>query len=250
MEFISNIARKTGKPSLLAVEAEKTRCAAEIGKESGLFYVPEIINFDSKKGILDSERLYDIVTLQELIINRDSCIFEIMEKAGRALAVIHEQLVLPDEMKIDLPKTWHDRTAENVFIHGDLTLRNLCFCKSNGALVILDWSAAPLVGRHATFGPREFDITWLVSYLFYAIPKKLFFVYKPSDTADAFLKGYAAENREVNDELLQKVKYLLPKYYWENIWFLAKHQPLSKVIIYFLWEAILYTKTLGYRSSV
>ncbi|MFH1975763.1 MAG: aminoglycoside phosphotransferase family protein [Pseudomonadota bacterium] len=250
MEFKSNIARKSAPPSLLAVEVEKTKRASEIGKKSGLFYVPEIVNFDSEKGILDFERLDDIVTLADLIINGDSRIFEILKKAGRALAVIHDQLVLPDELKINLPKKWQEDSTENVFIHGDLSLRNLCFRKSIGVLVILDWSAAPLVGRCATVGPRLFDIMSLVSYLFYSVPKRKFFGYQSSRMANVFLKGYMEGNHNLDYKFLQKVKKLLPEYYWRNVWYQTKHQISRKMFLYLSYEAVLYIRTLCYRPRV
>ena len=53
MEFIDGIARKKGDPSLLAVEAVKSRRVAEISKNCGLFYVPKVLNFDEKAGVLD-----------------------------------------------------------------------------------------------------------------------------------------------------------------------------------------------------
>jgi len=248
MEFTSTIAKKSGQPFLLAVEAEKTRRARVIGKKTGLFYVPEVIKFDSEKGILCFERLDDMFTLLELIANNDSRIFEILERAGRSLAVIHEQLVLPDELKENLPEIWREDSSENVFIHGDLTLGNLCIRKSSGELVILDWSAAPLVGRRATFGPRLFDIMWLVSYLFYKVPEKKIFVFNSNRMADAFLRGYM--EGKSNCDFLQKVKKLLPQYYWRNVWYLAKHQLLRKIPFFLFYETFLYMRALYYRPRI
>lgn len=250
MEFKSDIARKSGNPSLLAVEVEKTKRASEIGKKSGLFYVPEIVNFDSENGILDFERLDDIATLAELIINEDSRIFEILEKTGRALAVIHDQLVLPDELIKKLPRKWQDNSTENVFIHGDLSLWNVCFRKSIGDIVILDWSAAPSVGRCATVGPRLFDITWLVCNLFYNVPRKKFFGYQSSRMANVFLKGYMEGNHNLDYKFLQKVKELLPGYYWRNVWYFTKQKILRKKFFYLSYETVLYIRILYYRPRI
>ena len=79
MEFIGDIARKKASPSLLAIEATKSELAGEIGKDSDLFYVPRVLNFDQDNGVLDFERLNNLVTLLQLAIDRDSRLFEISE---------------------------------------------------------------------------------------------------------------------------------------------------------------------------
>lgn len=190
MEFVGDIARKTGAPSLLAVEAAKTERAGQIGKSSGLFYVPKVVEFAPDAGVLDFERLRDMSTLLELAVSRDARALELTEKAGRALAVVHDQLILPDEMKEPLPAEWMDAPDENVFIHGDFGCTNLCFHAPSGQLVILDWSTAPLMGRTPTFGSRYFDILWSASYVFRAAPSKRVFNWGAEEIARALLRGY------------------------------------------------------------
>ncbi|MFQ6035803.1 MAG: hypothetical protein ACE5NM_08155, partial [Sedimentisphaerales bacterium] len=82
MEFIGNIAQKKASPSLLAIEATKTKLAGEIGKDSGLFYIPRVLNFDEDKGVLEFERLSGLVTLLQLAIDKDTRLLEFSEKAG------------------------------------------------------------------------------------------------------------------------------------------------------------------------
>lgn len=189
MEFDGDIARKTGSPSLLAVEALKTQRAGEIGKSSGLFYVPRIINFDAKTGVLEFERLKGLVTLLDLAIKKDLRLPGLLEKTGRALVAIHQQLVLPDEMKYELPPEWMDRAGENVFIHGDFACINVCFHEPSGQLVILDWSTAPVLDRTPTFGSRFFDILWFASSLFHGAPSKSVLSWDAEKMTSAFLTG-------------------------------------------------------------
>jgi len=189
MEFDGDIARKTGSPSLLAVEAIKTQRAGEIGRSSGLFYVPKVISFDARAGVLEFERLRGLVTLFDLAVKKDPRLFELLEKTGRALAAIHRQLVLPDEVKHELPVEWMGPADENVFIHGDFVCINVCFHEPSGQLVILDWSAAPIMGRTPTFGSRFFDILWFASSLFHGAPSKSVLSWDAEKMTSAFLTG-------------------------------------------------------------
>ena len=189
MEFVGDIARKKGKLSLLAVEAIKSQRAGEIGRSSGLFYVPKVIDFDEKTGVLEFERLRGLVTLLDLAIKKDPRLFGLLEKTGRALSAIHQQLVLPDELKHELPPEWMGTMDENVFIHGDFALCNLSFHETSGQLIILDWSAAPIIGRTPTFGSRFFDILWFASSLFHGAPSKSVLNWDAEKMTSAFLTG-------------------------------------------------------------
>jgi len=208
MEFIGDIVRKTGELSMLAVEATKASRAFEIGKASGLFYVPKVVNFDAKEQVLEFERLSDLATLLDLAIRKDQRLPGLLKRAGQALAVVHEKLVLPEEMKCELPPEWMDSPDEDVFVHGDFACINVCFHEPSGALVILDWSAAPLVGRTPTFGSRYFDILWFVNCLFGGVPNKRVLSWDAEGMADAFLKGYA---KEASPEKLNRLQDYLPK---------------------------------------
>lgn len=190
MQIIGDIIRKTGKPAILAVEAEKATRALEIGLDSGLFSVPKVIQFDAEAGVLEFERLSDLVTLLEMAVRKDQRLPGLLKKAGQALAVVHERLVLPDEMKHELPPEWMAPSGENVFIHGDFACINVCFHEPSDELVLLDWSAAPLVERTPTFGSRYFDLLLFVSSLFHGALWREALSWNAKEMADAFLKGY------------------------------------------------------------
>jgi len=242
MEFVGDIARKTGDSSLLAVEAAKTERAGEIGRDSGLFYVPKVLNFEEKMGQLDFERLDGLITLQQLAFDRDARSLELSEKAGRALAVVHEQLVLPDDMKYELPADWMDASDDNVFIHGDFGCLNVCFHEPSGQLVILDWSAAPLMGRTPTFGSRYFDILWFAGYLFRGAPNKRLLSWNAEEVTSAFLRGYAtsasAEKLGMFDDYVPKICRLQRK----NIWRLARQKSALKTLVYLLSQFFMYAR--------
>jgi aminoglycoside/choline kinase family phosphotransferase len=247
IEFSADSVRKVGDASLLAVEATKTVRAGEIGEESGLFYVPRVLDFDRDKGVLELERLKGLVTLLRLAIDKDARLLELTGRAGRALAVVHEQLVLPDKIKHQLPPEWmaldsKDGSDQNVFIHGDFASVNVCLHEPSGRLVILDWSAAPIVGRTPTFGSRYFDILWFVACVFRGAPGVRFLNWNAEMIADVFLRGYA---RRSSQDISHKFEDYLPKIcrlQRQKIWFLAGRKSPAKAIAYIYSQVFLYTR--------
>ncbi|MFQ6034976.1 MAG: hypothetical protein ACE5NM_03900 [Sedimentisphaerales bacterium] len=247
MEFMGDIARKKASSSLLAIEATKTKLAGEIGTDSGLFYVPRVLNFDQDKGLLDFERLSGLVTLLQLAIDKDARLLELSEKAGRSLAVIHDQLILPDEMKHELPPEWMDPPDKNAFIHGDFACINVCLHKPTDQLVILDWSAAPIIGRTPTFGSRYFDILWFVSCAFRGAPGMRFLSWNAEGMADAFLKGYLWQSyaRHGSAHNLSRYRNYLPKIYKlhrEKVCRLARQRSALKAAAYIGPQVLMYAR--------
>ena len=84
---------KKAAPELMRIEVEKMRRAHEIGKESGLFRVPEVLDFDEVLGIAILERIRSIQPVIPKFIKSVS----ILEKIGASLAVIHNRLSLPSD---------------------------------------------------------------------------------------------------------------------------------------------------------
>ncbi len=247
IEFAADSVRKVGDSSLLAVEATKTARAGEIGTESGLFYVPRILDLDLDKGVLVLERLRGLVTLLRLAIDRDARLLELSARAGRALAVIHEQLVLPDKVRHELPAEWMAPNLivgsdKNVFIHGDFASVNVCLHEPSGRLVILDWSAAPIVGRTPTFGSRYFDILWFVACVFRSAPGLRFLDWDAEMIADVFLRDYSKQSsQDITDGVrnyLSKICRLQRK----KVWFLAGRKTSLKAVAYICSQVFLYAR--------
>jgi ubiquinone/menaquinone biosynthesis C-methylase UbiE len=249
METVGDIIRKTGEPGRLAIEAAKASMAFDIGKDCCLFYVPNVVNFDAKAGVLEYERLNGLVTLLDMAARKDERVIELLRKAGQALAVIHEKLVLPDQMKYELPAEWMTSPEENVFIHGDFAGFNLCFDESAGRLVILDWSSAPLLGRNATYGSRFFDIIWFVIFIFYGAPRRCLFNWDAPAMANAFLAGYAEHRPEIIPRLSGDFKPLMRRYYRKKVWYLAKQRSCYKAARYLLYQLLIYPRFARYRPG-
>jgi hypothetical protein len=244
MEFIGDIARKTGDPLLLAVEALKSEKAAQIGRDSGLFYVPTIVRFDEKNGQLDFERLHSLVTLAQLAIDGDSRLFSLLGQTGQALATIHKRLVLPEQFRVDLPVEWMDAEQDNVFIHGDLATINVCYHGPTGNLVMLDWSAAPLLGRRATYGSRYFDVLWFASCLFHSAPYDRLFSWKAESMADAFLRGYAKTISAGKFSRFERYVPAIRRLQRKNMWYLARRRRPLKAAGYLSYQTLMYVRLL------
>ena len=239
MEFVGDIARKAGDPSLLTVEAAKASRARDIGKDSGLFSVPKVLNLDAEVGVLEFERMRELSTLLDMAVRKDDRLHKMLDKTGQVLAVIHEKLTLPEEMKHEMPPVWMGPTEENVFIHGDFACINVCLHEPSDKLVILDWSAAPMIGRIPTFGSRYFDILLFVSSLFQGAPCARIFGWDAAAMAETFLKGY---DKEASGKLL---KYYSPQMYRlqrENIWNLSKQRSLIKAPFYISWQMLMHAR--------
>lgn len=249
MEIVGDIIRKTGEPDILAIEEAKASRAFDIGKECGLFYVPKVVNFDAKAGVLEFERLDGLVTLLDMAARKDERLLELLKRAGQALAAIHEKLVLPEQMKHKLPTEWMACPDENVFIHGDFAGFNLCFDELSGRLVILDWNSAPLLKNVATYGSRFFDIVWFVIFIFYGAPRRCLFNWNAQDMVNTFLSGYAESHPEIIQRLSIDFEPLMRRYYRKTIWYLAKQRSWYKAARYLLYQLLIYPRFANYRPG-
>mgnify|MGYP001146765002 CR=1 FL=1 len=249
MDFVGNIARKKGESSLLAIEAVKTQKAREIGEASGLFRVPKVLDFDEQKGVLDFERIDGLATLLQLAVEKDPRLCDLMERAGRALAVVHRQLLLPDDMKHQLPPQWMARPDDNVFIHGDFGGQNVCYCKGSDQLVVLDWSAAPLIGRVPTYGSRYFDILWFVSFMFRGCPNRSVLAWDVEKLMAPFVTGYAQEAAIDADGLAQTIPAMrtLQK---RSIRYLAGQKTVVRAAVYSVCQIVMYARLRRFMDNL
>jgi hypothetical protein len=242
MECRSDIFRKTADARLLTVEAAKASQALEIGKDSGLFAVPKVVNLDAEAGVLEFERLSGLATLLDLAVRKDPRLAELLEKAGRALAIVHERLVLPDEMKCEMPPEWMGSADENVFIHGDFACINVCFHEPSGGLVIVDWSAAPSVGRTPTFGSRYFDILLFISSLFHAAPWRRISSWDGKAMTLAFLRGYCSTAPQIKPSKLKDYAPKIGRLQRKNIAAMARRRGFLRAAGYIGCHMLMYAR--------
>jgi hypothetical protein len=186
--FTDDIVVKTTSPELMRIEYEKHKRAYEIGKESGLFRVPEIYEYEPIKGRMTLEYMNDIEKFESI----KSPSNELIYKIGKSLAIIHKNLSLPEEIIIQLPKEFV--SCDEVFLHGDFNGANVCIDKKDGSIVILDWQMAPGYGGRATFGTRLFDLTWFATYNLIFIHKKDLNPNRAIEISNLFIKSYIDES--------------------------------------------------------
>jgi len=164
VEIKKNTVIKTASPDLMRIEVEKTRRAHKIGKDCGLFYVPEVLAFDEEKGCAVFERLYRVVPIHDAVPWGEQY-KSVAEKLGKAIAIIHNNLTLPPHMIIPLPENLQ-LLGNEVFLHGDLSVYNVCIDKSSLDISILDWQMTSVFGGSATFGTRYFDLLFFIGNLY------------------------------------------------------------------------------------
>jgi hypothetical protein len=196
IKFRKNTVSKSSDPDLMRVEVEKTRRASEIGKRCGLFRVPEVLEYDRGKGVAVFERL-DIRPFSRAVRWGEERIIA-ARNLGASLAIIHSELFLPDDMCFSLPEQFV-LPREEVFLHGDLGLYNVCSGPSRPHMVILDWQMSPLYGGRATYGTRYFDILWFIHDLMRCPSIRLFLGNPVAPVAKAFIESYFKEAKLIYD---------------------------------------------------
>jgi aminoglycoside phosphotransferase (APT) family kinase protein len=181
---------KTAEPAALRVEVEKTVKAREVARRCGLFTVPMVLEFDKTAGRAKFEYIPNLHSIREVIVSEAGS-KPLMRRIGACLAIIHKDLMLPEEMKLPLPREYQDRHSE-VFIHGDFGLANVKINPEGSHIVIIDWQTPSHLGTSATYGTRFFDLTWFIYDLFYRpVGRERYKMAVPAaPMAREFLDGY------------------------------------------------------------
>lgn len=180
---------KSQDPQIAAVEYAKSRAAREVALASGNFIVPEILDYDPKRGHLLFEYLPDLVPLQVVFCLPDQAT-TVAEKAGRVLSILHEQMTLPHDLVIPLQSELAFGASMQGWLHGDFNLHNVCLQRSSQSLVVLDWSMTQLLGGRATYGTRYFDPAWFIYNTFSHSGIRWPSVVYANECAEAFMRGY------------------------------------------------------------
>ncbi len=179
---------KSDTPRLMRVEVEKTRRAGRIGKDSGLFRVPEVLDYDDGKGVAVFERIPGLRTLRRGVAWGPEYV-DLGGRLGTALAVVHRELNLPADMVVPLPEGFAAE-GPDVFLHGDLGVENVGLIPGSSAPVILDWQFTGVHGGEATHGSRFFDVVWFVNTLIWFPTMSHLFGDPVGPVARAFIGSY------------------------------------------------------------
>lgn len=177
-------------PATMHIEVEKTIRAEEIAKSCKIFEVPKILDYDTKNGCITFELIHDIHELR-LAVTSEYTARPIMRRLGRALAIIHNNLTLPEDMVLPLPYEYA-MPCSKVFLHGDFHAGNICVSSDGKRIVIVDWQSSAKLGMPVTYGTRYFDLAWMIYELFYRPIKRARYQMAVPATplAEEFLCGY------------------------------------------------------------
>lgn len=194
---------KTVDPATMRIEVEKTVRARAIAASCGIFEVPEILDYDAKSGRITFELMHDIHRLRDAVTSEHTA-GPLMLTLGRALAIIHKNLTMPEDMVLPLPYEYAMPGSE-VFLHGDFGPGNICVGSDGKRIVILDWQSSAKLGSPATYGSRYFDLTWMIYNLFYRPVKRPRYrmAVPAAPLAEELLRGYLEISDFGSDNRLQ-----------------------------------------------
>ncbi len=159
IQFTQSTVIKSSSPKLMSIEVQKTLNAYDLARDSCLFRVPRIIEYDQDTGICIQERIHGLLPISAVIYQRPDLVLKI----AHVLAVIHESLKLSQNMTIPLPNEL-DSDGSKVYIHGDFNGQNVCYAPQSNDIVVLDWQMTSRHGGLSTFGTRYFDLIWFINY--------------------------------------------------------------------------------------
>lgn len=182
---------KIQEPSASRRERLRTQAGREVGLQTGLFLVPEVVSYDDARGKIVFERLR-LTGIRQALSDRTRG----MELAGRAagvLAAIHRQMELseefgpsaPDGVKIGLER-------ESVPLHGDFGMRNIFCTPGSDRIVVIDWANADWIGIDADRGAPEIDIAVFLISLFHRRVFGPWAISQRHEMARHFLATYAS----------------------------------------------------------
>lgn len=170
---------KRQSPDRSRFERERTQFGAGIASECGLFHVPEILSFDDTAGEIILRFIPGTVPLRNYLIKQSKP--DLLERAGRALAAIHNAGSSLRELDV----SWH----------GDYGLGNLLYSESHDRITIVDWNNAAwaLEPPERSYGSAGLDLGIALLSLFHSRIASTMHIPQPEQLGSIFLEGYARD---------------------------------------------------------
>ena len=193
--ILSDEVVKRQSPTLAQVEAEKARQGALIGERCGWFRSPHITTSATELGEIRFERLRNVVPLWSILRGHAEPA-DVLERVGRALAAIHNNMQLPEHMRsVTVPKWAADYPV--VCLHGDFGVNNILVDSRARSVWIIDWML-PFKRtwlRVGTHGPCYYDLAVFISTMhtrrFFGLAR----IQKIAEKLDVFLRAYFEDSR-------------------------------------------------------
>lgn len=152
---------KVQEPEASRRERLRTLAGREVGRQTGLFVVPDIVTFDDSRGEIAFERL-QLTGLRELLAD-DGRSMELVGRAAQALAAIHGHMKLADEATVHSGGIGRERAVP---LHGDFGMPNIFHLSASDDIAIIDWANADWIGVDTDRGPPEIDVAVFLVSLF------------------------------------------------------------------------------------
>lgn len=165
LRFFDRHILKSQSPQSASLELTKTLGGLEVAKQSSLFSVPGVLESDLAQGSISFQRIYGVVTLQELLFEKSN-VDAILFRAGRTLATIHEGLKIPKEQRISAPDFGLTLEVPEIAIHGDFAVLNLLYHGERDELWVVDWATPLWLGEQSTLGPCYLDLGVMIGSMF------------------------------------------------------------------------------------
>jgi hypothetical protein len=182
---------KIQEPGASRRERLRTLAARQVGRQTGLFVVPEIVSFDDSRGEIVFERL-PLTGLRQALSERDRSL-ELIGRAAVALAAIHGQM-RSEEASIEIRPGAKAISPgrDSVPLHGDFGMHNVCYLPASDEIAIIDWANAEWTGVDADLGPPEIDVAVFLVSLFHRRPFGPWPISRRHELARHFLDRYTA----------------------------------------------------------
>jgi hypothetical protein len=178
---------KTGSKARMKIEAAKLTSAYELGKRTGLFRSPRLID-SSEDGTLVLEFVPGFRSAQVLAAYGSET-HPFWAASGSALRTIHAYLDPQDCAAAPLPSLWNASSDSRCWLHGDYNLANVGYTLPYEGPVVLDWSLTPMLDSNATVGSPFFDLAWMLKSIF-LLPLRMQMARGLERKADRFLGAY------------------------------------------------------------
>jgi hypothetical protein len=157
---------KIQEPEASRRERLRTQWGGEVGRQTGLFVVPEIVAFDDVQGEIVFERLR--LTDLRQVLSQGTRTLELVGRAALALAAIHAHPRSSGEATPITSRLWETDSARMpVPLHGDFGLRNLFYLAESDRIALIDWSNADWIAMDGDIGAPEIDVAVFLISLFH-----------------------------------------------------------------------------------
>ena len=182
---------KIQEPGASRRERLRTEAGRDVGLQTGLFTVPEIVAFDDSRGQIVFERL-QLTGIRECMSEARRT----MDLAGRAagvLAAIHGRMAPSDRTGTGASVAVGVGLARRtVPLHGDFGMRNIFCIRDSDELVVIDWANADWMGVDADLGAPELDVAVFLISFFHRRMFGPWPVSRRHEVARHFLRTYAS----------------------------------------------------------